>query len=81
MTLVKILLGYFFTSIVFFAIDMVWLGFVAKEFYAKNLEGFLSDQVNWIAAFIFYFIFIAGISFFAIYPALEKNSFQLALVT
>jgi len=80
MSISKILLAYFFTSVVFFAIDIVWLGVIAKNFYAKNLEGFLSDQVNWGAALIFYFIFIAGISFFAIYPAVEKNSLQLAIL-
>lgn len=80
MSLLKILSGYLLTSVVFFIIDMIWLGLIAKNFYAKSLEGFLSDQVNWPAAIIFYFIFIAGISFFAIYPAVEKNSLQLAVI-
>lgn len=80
MSPLKILIGYLFTSAVFFIIDMIWLGLIAKNFYAKSLEGFLSEQVNWTAAIIFYFIFIAGISFFAIYPAVEKNAFHLAVI-
>lgn len=79
MTLSKILIAYFLTAIVFFVIDLIWLGLIAKNFYAKNLSEFLSEQVNWLAAIIFYLIFIAGICFFAIYPAIEKKSIYVAI--
>ncbi len=36
-------------------------------------------QLNWIAAAIFYLIFILGIVFFVIHPALEKGSWTYAL--
>lgn len=52
---------YLFTIPVFFAIDMIWLGFVARNFYKTNLHHLLSPEVNWPAAFAFYFIYIAGI--------------------
>jgi uncharacterized membrane protein len=55
-------------------IDLLWLGIIAKNLYQKYLGGFLSDKVNWTAAFIFYFIYVAGISIFAIYPAVQKGS-------
>ena len=74
MTISKIIISYFLTAIVFFAIDMVWLGFIAKNLYQKYLGDFLSDQVNWTAAIVFYFLFIIGISVFAIYPAIQKDS-------
>ena len=37
MSLSKILIAYFLTAIVFFVIDLIWLGLIAKNFYAKNL--------------------------------------------
>ena len=80
MTLAKLIVSYFLTAIVFFAIDMTWLGFIAKDFYRKYLGGFLSDTVNWPAAFIFYFIFIVGIFIFCIMPAIEKQSVSKAIV-
>ena len=80
MTLAKLIVSYFLTAIVFFAIDMTWLGFIAKDFYRKYLGGFLSDTVNWPAAFIFYFIFIIGIIIFCIMPAIEKQSVSKAIV-
>jgi uncharacterized membrane protein len=59
---------------VFFVVDMIWLGLVAKGFYQKQLGHLLSEKVNWVAAAGFYLVFIAGILLFAVHPALEKNS-------
>ncbi len=80
MPISKILLSYLLTTLVFFAIDIAWLGFIAKNLYRKYLGGFLSDTVNWPAAIIFYLLFIVGIFVFAIMPAVEKNSLKTAIV-
>ena len=69
---------YVLTVPVFFVVDMVWLGYVARSFYRQNLAQFLSPNVNWTAALVFYFLYIAGILIFAVVPALEKNSLGLA---
>lgn len=79
MMIFKWLASYVLTSIVFFAIDMVWLGFLAKNLYRKHLFGLLADQVNWTAAIVFYLLFIVGIFVFVILPAVEKNSLFTAL--
>lgn len=76
----KILLHYFLTAIVFFSVDMLWLGFVAKGIYNKYLGNFLSGQVNWPAAIIFYLLFIVGIFIFVITPATKNQSFNYALL-
>ncbi|MFO7755241.1 MAG: DUF2177 family protein, partial [Bacteroidales bacterium] len=68
------------TFIVFLAIDMVWLGLIARNLYRKYLGDFLSDKVNWTAAFIFYLLFVIGISIFAIYPAVNKDSVSSAIL-
>jgi uncharacterized membrane protein len=71
---------YFLALPVFFAVDMLWLGVVAKNFY-KNQIGFLmTPNINWLAAIIFYLIFIAGLVLFVVSPALAKNSLQHALI-
>jgi uncharacterized membrane protein len=59
---------------------MLWLGIIAKNIYQKYLGSFLSDRVNWTAAFIFYFIYVLGISIFAIYPAVNKSSVYHAVL-
>ena len=59
---------YLVTFAVFFAIDIVWLGVVAKDLYRKELGFIMADKANWVAAFIFYAIFIVGLIFFVINP-------------
>mgnify|MGYP002683110117 FL=1 len=38
---------------VFFAIDMIWLGLVAKDFYRAQIGPLMKLEVNWTAAIIF----------------------------
>lgn len=71
---------YFIALPVFILIDIFWLGFVAKDFYAKQIGTLMKTDVNWIAAVIFYLIFIAGLVVFVINPAMEKGSWTQALL-
>jgi uncharacterized membrane protein len=74
------LITYAIATVTFFAIDMVWLGLVAKNFYRTKLSHVLSPDVVWPAAIVFYLIYIAGIVYFAINPALKDASWQDALL-
>jgi uncharacterized membrane protein len=76
----KLIISYLLTTVVFFAIDLLWLGVIAKGWYSKYLGNLLSDQVNWTAAIIFYLLFIVGIFIFAILPAVDKASLSKAIV-
>ena len=71
---------YALTVPVFFMIDLIWLGVIAKGFYRENLSYILSPQVNWPAAIIFYLLYIAGILIFAVVPAVTKDSWQHAIM-
>jgi len=75
----KLLLAYLLTAAAFFAIDLVWLGVIAKNLYQKQIGHLMASQVNWAAAITFYLIFIAGILLFAVFPAVEKASAIRAL--
>ena len=74
MNVKSIIISYLLTFIVFLTVDMLWLGIIAKNLYQKYLGDILSDKVNWIAAFVFYLLYIAGISIFVVYPAINKGS-------
>ncbi len=65
---------------VFFAIDMIWLGLVAKNFYRSQIGLLLKSDVNWVAAILFYLMFIAGLVLFVVLPAIEKGSWMHALL-
>jgi len=65
---------------VFFAIDMAWLGLIAKDFYQNQIGFLMTPNINWLAAIIFYLIFIAGLVVFVITPAVKKESWTHALL-
>lgn len=71
---------YLLSTAIFFAIDMVWLGLVAKNFYQQQIGFLMKTDINWLAAIIFYLLFIVGLVIFVIQPALDKNSLQHALI-
>lgn len=75
----KYVIAYAGTAVVFFAIDMIWLGSVAKTFYRNALGGMLLEQPNMVAAALFYLVFIIGIVIFCVAPALEAQSWHRAL--
>ena len=58
----------------FLVIDLVWLGIVARSFYQTELGHLMRTQVNWVAAIVFYLLFVAGIVVFAVAPAIERQS-------
>lgn len=78
--MIQFLKYYSVAFVVFFAIDLVWLGVVAKNMYKEHLGFVMSPNVNWVAAIGFYMVFIAGLIFFALNPAIEKNSVMYAFL-
>lgn len=74
-----ILKTYFVSFVVFFLIDMLWLTLIARKLYQKELGFLLSDRPNWIAAVLFYLVFLVGVVFFVVQPALDKGSWKYAL--
>ena len=64
----------------FLVIDLIWLGVVARSFYQGQMGHLMRAQVNWTAAIAFYLVFVAGIVVLAVWPALDRQSFGLAVV-
>lgn len=73
---IKYYLIAFFT---FLLIDALWLGVIAKDLYQKQL-GHLLGPINWGAAGLFYLIYIFGIVYFAIKPAIQSGCYVHALI-
>jgi uncharacterized membrane protein len=72
--------NYFISLGVFLIIDMIWLLFIAKSLYSKHLGYLMAPKVNFLAAFLFYMLFIIGLLVFVINPALAKESWHSALL-
>jgi uncharacterized membrane protein len=64
---------------VFCASDFLWLGFVARDFYASRLSGLLLDQPYFAPAIVFYLLYVGGLLVFCVNPALETRSWRRAV--
>lgn len=71
---------YIIAFVVFFVVDILWLGVFAKKFYDKYLGFLLAKNVVWPAAIIFYLLFIFGLVYFALVPAVNDESLSVALI-
>jgi uncharacterized membrane protein len=69
-----VIVSYILTALVFFAIDLAWLGLVARDMYRRHIGHLMSSRVNWVAGVFFYLTFIVGILVFAVYPSVDKGS-------
>jgi uncharacterized membrane protein len=67
---------YSLTAVVFLAIDVVWLGLVAKGFYQQHLGHLLREQALLLPALLFYAVYIAGVLVFSVLPGLEADSLK-----
>lgn len=74
------LTAYLTTAFVFLALDAVWLGLAAKRFYFDRLGDLLLDKPRKGTAAAFYAIYVIGIVFFAVAPALQEGAASTALL-
>jgi uncharacterized membrane protein len=65
---------------VFMVIDLIWLGVIAAPFYRNQIGFLMAKNVNWVAAVLFYIIFIVGMVVFVIQPALTAQSITTAIL-
>ena len=75
----KILFAYFVTLVVFVAIDMVWLMWLARPIYLSEIGNLIRKQPNLVAALVFYLVFAGGLVFFAVMPGLKSGSLMQGL--
>lgn len=72
------LIGAIGVAIAFAAIDLLWLGVIAKPFYSAQLGDLRADQFNIPAAIGFYVMIVAGVTIFALKPAFAEGSLMTA---
>lgn len=58
----------------FLVIDGIWLGYVARDFYRRNLETLLAEPFRVDAAAAFYVLYTIGVMVFAVIPAAKSGS-------
>lgn len=78
--MVQYLTAYGVSAATFLAIDFIWLSRIARSFYFRKVGGLLLDKPNMAAAAVFYAIYVVGVVFFAVSPALRAEQATIALL-
>ncbi len=69
------LTSYGATAVVMLAIDMIWLGYIAKPWYQAGIGHLMSPAPNWAAVAVFYTMFPVGLMLFAVIPQAATEGF------
>jgi len=79
--MIKFLVAYGATAVVFVLMDMTWLTLTGTTLYRPVLGPFLADKVDGGAAVAFYLIYIFGLVFFAVRPGLAAQDWKTAALS
>lgn len=66
--------------LVMLAVDLLWLGVIAKPLYQQGIGHLMAAKPNFVAAGLFYFIFPIGLMFFAVTPNGENLEWNRVLI-
>lgn len=80
MTTNTFLTAFLVAGATFMFIDLTWLGYVARDFYRREMGALLTDNFKLVPAAAFYLMYVAAIVYFAVLPALRSGSWTDALV-
>lgn len=59
------------TLLVMVALDIVWLGVIAKPFYQQGIGHLMAERPNIAVAALFYLVYAAGLVIFVVVPGGE----------
>ena len=78
--MVRYIIAYAATAVVFFGLDFVWLGTVANGFYKARIGSLLLNPPNFVAAAAFYAVYVVGIVMFGEVRGFEGAGWRGALL-
>ena len=68
------------TAVAFLGLDATWLSTMSSRIYKPVMGEAMRPSPDFGAAGVFYLIYVSAIVFFAVAPALEKESLSKALI-
>jgi len=74
----KHLVAWAATFLVMIVIDLLWLGVIAKNFYAQAMGDLMSPQPRLGIAALFYLMYPVGLVIFAVLPGVDAGSVMRA---
>jgi uncharacterized membrane protein len=75
----KHLAAYGAATLTLLALDGVWLGWLARDFYQQGLGHLMADSPRWLPALLFYAMYPLGLLYFALLPSSADTRWTWAL--
>ena len=72
----KYLAAYLGTAVVMVALDMLWLGVIAKTLYQQGIGHLMAEKPNIPVAVLFYAVYALGLVIFAVAPQTDASSWS-----
>ncbi len=79
--MLALLIGWVVAAAVFLALDALWFSQMVPRFYRPIIGGIMRSAPNLAAAAAFFMLYVTGIMFFAVTPALEQADVSKAIMT
>jgi uncharacterized membrane protein len=71
--MVKLVVAYVATGVVFLLLDGSWLALVGPRLYRPDLNALLADKIRIGPAIAFYLLYVAGLGYFCVQPGLDDG--------
>ena len=76
----RFFIAYAGTLLVMVALDMVWLGVIAKPFYQQGIGHLMAERPNIAVAVLFYLVYAAGLVIFVLAAGAETPGWNRTLL-
>jgi uncharacterized membrane protein len=73
-------IAYLAAALVMGGLDFTWLSLTRAPLYQRGIGPLLAAEPNMMAAIAFYLLYLAGVVFFAVRPALVDGAWTAALL-
>lgn len=70
--------SYAASLILFLIIDLVWIKTVMRPIFVRSVGDIMLEDPRMGAALVFFVVYLAGVTFFAVIPAVEAGSWTVA---
>ena len=76
----RFIIAYLFAAFIFGILDALWLNNVAVSMYQSTVSEIMAEQFRMGPALAFYIIYLFGMTWFGIRPALDSGQWTTALL-
>jgi uncharacterized membrane protein len=76
----KYFASYAAIALLMLALDGLWLGLLAKDFYQQGLGHLMADSPRWLPALVFYGLYPVGLLYFAVLPQSQDAGLAQSLL-